>query len=395
MSSLDVVGGVYHELCLANDWDQIFGSAGRAASALKHHVGEVNLWSYASKDMAWAFGGYAATYGFTFVPSDAPQTISFEYAHSLSDVVLRPSKEFIQQLPPIEVSCDSILRFGMVESTAKVKADRCVYDPQSELTPEPFGANGSSANHLAIVANEAEVRLLGKDLDAIEAARNLLDDRCEVVVVKAGPKGAFVVTTNGVERVPAYKTDFVWTIGTGDIFAAIFAAQWAANKTAPLFAADAASRAVAEYVETMNVEIPPLPELFGRNRMKVDCVPGRVYLAAPFFNLPQRWILQESLKYLKSFGMEVFSPLHEVGMGGDEVAIPDLEGLKGCDRVLALVDGLDSGTLFELGYATRMELPIYALSQSAAKEALVMLSGTGARMIPDFVTAIHWTVWKV
>lgn len=395
MSSLDVVGGVYREVCLANDWEQIFGSAGRAASALKNHVDEVNLWTYATKDMAWLFEGYAATYGFTFLPIEAPQAISFEYVHSLSDVVMRPSREFIEQLPPIEVTCEAVLRFGMAESSAKVVADRCVYDPQSELIPEQFGANGSHAKHLAIVANEAEIRLLGAASDALEAARNLLLGGCDVVVVKAGPKGAFVVAEDGVNHIPAYRTNFVWTLGTGDVFAAIFAAQWAANKTAPQFAAEAASRAVAEYVETMNVEIPALAALFGKDRPVVGCPPGKAYVAAPFFNLPQRWMLEESVKYLKAFGLEVFSPFHEVGVGGDEVAQSDLKGLESCDRVFALADGLDSGTLFELGYATRLKIPIYVFTQSESAQSLVMLSGTGCRLIPDFVTAIHWTVWKI
>lgn len=156
MSSIDVVGGVYREVCLANDWEHIFGSAGRAASAMKNHVDDVNLWTYASKDMAWLFEGYAATYGFKFLPIGAPQAISFEYIHSLSDVVMRPSKEFIHQLPPLEVSCEAVLRFGMAESSARVSAERCVYDPQSELNPEAFSANGSTAKQLAIVGNEAE-----------------------------------------------------------------------------------------------------------------------------------------------------------------------------------------------------------------------------------------------
>jgi hypothetical protein len=395
MTSLDIVGGVYHEKCLANEWDQIFGSAGRAAAALQNHVLEVNLWTYMTPAVADIFMGYSATYKFVLCNLAAPQTISFEYIHSLSDPVLRPSREYIRKLDPIDVEADVVLRFGMLESSGRVIANRCVYDPQAEVRPEAFALNGSVAKHLAIVANEAEIRLLGNHADAEKAARALLSDICEVVVIKAGPLGALVVTAENTRQVPAFQTDFVWTLGTGDVFAAVFAAQWGVLGMEPAFAADIASRAVAEYVQTMNLPVPAMKELLINNRHEVTIVPGKVYIAAPFFNLQQRWLLEECVRILKAFGLDVFSPFHDIGLGGSDVAPLDITGLKSCDRVLALTDGLDSGTLFEIGYGTALGWPVYVFSQTSTDEALVMLSGTGARIAADFVTALHWTVWKL
>ena len=44
--------------------------------------------------------------------------------------------------------------------------------------------------------------------------------------------------------------------------------------------------------------------------------------------------------------MDVFSPVHDVGPGpASEVAPVDIEQLRECDVVFAILDGLDSGTL--------------------------------------------------
>ena len=85
------------------------------------------------------------------------------------------------------VSDEVVLRFGMMEGSAVVSADRCVYDPQSAFDPQHFSANGSHARRLAIVGNRSEIVTMGGDTDPIAAARVLLGEGAEVVVVKSGP----------------------------------------------------------------------------------------------------------------------------------------------------------------------------------------------------------------
>lgn len=395
MTAITIVGGVYHERCIWPDWDQFYGSAGRAAAALSGHVDTITLRSYARPDVATRFSQYANQYGFTFDPVHTEQVVSFEYTHSLSVPLIRPAPVMIPPNPPIPVSASVVLRFGMLEGSARVDAERCVYDPQSAFRPEPFDANGSTAKHLAIVANQGETLALGGGNDPIAAAQSLLKRGAEVVVVKSGAKGAYIVEASGVSHVSAYRTDRVWTVGSGDVFAAIFAAYWGVHGATTVHAAELASRAVAAYVESMALPVPLPPALLQSHRPKMVAAGGKVYLAAPFFTLGQRWLVDEARRGLGELGLEVFSPVHDVGAGpAHQVAPADLAALDTCDAVFAILDGTDSGTLFEVGYARARGKPVYALAQTVADEDLKMVQGSNCRIFDDFVTALHHTAWR-
>lgn len=395
MTTLTIAGGIYHERAIWPSWDQIFGSAGRAATALSGHVGTVTLYSYARPDTAEAFRPYADGYGFTFKPITSEQTISFEYVHSLAPPSVTPSVQRIRQNHPFEVCDDNVLRFGMMEGSAIIQANRCVYDPQSPVNPEPFAANGSRAQALAIVANRTEVSALAGTSDTLEAARKLCSAGAILVAVKSGPEGVLIVTDSSESHVPAYRTERVWTVGSGDVFAAHFAARWAAHGDDPVYAADIASRAVADYVECMALPSPSITSLLEANRHPVKIESGRVYLASPFFTLSQRWLVDETRRALRELGLDVFSPVHDVGPGPARLVAPaDLAALDSCDAVFAIFDGLDSGTVFEVGYARALKKPVYALAQTVSDEDLKMVVGSDCRVFDDFVTAIYHTAWR-
>ncbi|UWZ85144.1 PfkB family carbohydrate kinase [Occallatibacter riparius] len=314
----------------------------------------------------------------------------------MSNPSINPIRERIHQNDAISVKDDVVLRFGMLEGTAVVDSEFCVYDPQSAFAPERFGDNGSRASRLAIVANRNEIRLMTGLPDPIAAAQSLLLEGAELVVIKGGTEGALVVQASGVSPVPAFESRSSWTIGSGDVFAAIFAARWAGHQDTPEIAAELASRGVAEYAEAMALPIPNADVLRATKRRSVTRKPGRVYLAGPFFSLGQRWIIDELRSSFLGFGLGVFSPVHDVGRGPAEVVGPaDLNGLECCDRLFAVLDGLDPGTIFEIGYARRMGLPVYVLAQSVAAEDLKMIQGSGCRIFDDLSTAVHHTVWLV
>ena len=395
MNGITIVGGVYHESCIWPEWNQIVGTGGRAAAAISGHVERVRLCSYIKPELNDLFQPSAAVYGFQFEPSIGKQGISFEYVHCLSTPIVHPAPELIQMNSPIQVSDEVVLRFGMLEGTAVVTAGRCVYDPQSPLSPERFAANGSQATHLAIVANRTEVSSLSGKSDPIDGARVLLNEGAEVVVVKSGPAGAFVIVPEEVIHIPAYKTNQVWTIGSGDVFAAVFAATWGVHKESAIVAAKFASLAVAAYADTMALPTPPKENLSKQYFTEANTVPGRVYLAGPFFNLGQRWLIDETRNALRAFSLDPFSPVHHVGRGpAESVAPADLAALHECDRMFAILDGLDSGTLFEVGYARSRGLPVYALAQAVAPEDLKMVKGSGCLVFDDFVTAVYHTAWR-
>jgi hypothetical protein len=284
----------------------------------------------------------------------------------------------------------------MLESSIRVKARRCVYDPQSAFSPEAFETNGSKAELLAIVGNAAEISALSRNTDPIAGSAQLIErGEANVVVVKAGPDGAWVVEIGRTFRVPAYQTESVWTIGTGDVFASVFAAQWGVNEKDAVEAAASASRAVASYVGKMALPVPKLAQHTEQAWREVSVQKGKVYLAAPFFCIGQRWIVDEARRYLHDFGMEVFSPVHDIGHGPAHLVAPaDLSALDTCDVVFALLDGMDPGTIFEVGYARSKGIPVYALAQAATEEDLKMFVGSGTKLYTDFVTAIHHTTWR-
>jgi hypothetical protein len=396
MTSLTIAGGIYHERCTWPEWNHTYGSGGRAAAAVAGHLDNVQLYSYVPPLAAKNFRPYAEMYGFDFREVEGKQLVSFDYVHSLSNPIIRPIIGRIQQNDAIPVAAEAVLRFGMLEGSARITAQRCVYDPQSAFDPEPFEANGSRAEALAIVANRAEIAGMSGASDPLEGAKILIERGAQLVVVKSGAEGAFVVSGDGIERVPAFQSERVWTIGSGDVFAAVFAARWAALHDVPLEAAQLASRAVASYAETMALPVPPWEELASANRKETVSIPGQVYLASPFFTLGERWVVEEARRGLKELGLEVFSPLHEIGPGVAEVVAPaDIAGIDASDRVFAILHGTDSGTLFEVGYAVAKGIPVYALAQNVSEEDLKMVQGSGCRVYGDFVTALHHTAWRL
>lgn len=133
MTCLTVAGGVYHELSVWPEWNQVFGSGGRAAAAAQGHVPSVRLHCYAQGDVAHRLQALSKQFDFRPHVTQAQQTISFAYVHSLAVPAIRPTPTLIQQHDAILVAADVVLRFGMMEGSAQVDADYCTYDPQSAL----------------------------------------------------------------------------------------------------------------------------------------------------------------------------------------------------------------------------------------------------------------------
>jgi len=145
----------------------------------------------------------------------------------------------------------------------------------------------------------------------------------------------------------------------------------------------------------MSLPAVPARELVEAKRAPASTVSGKVYLASPFFNLGQRWLVDEARRCLTELGLEVFSPVHDVGPGpAQEVGPKDIEALNASDRVFAILDGLDAGTIFEVGYARAKGIPVYALAQAVSEEDLKMVVGSDCKVFYDFVTALHHTAWK-
>jgi nucleoside 2-deoxyribosyltransferase len=161
----------------------------------------------------------------------------------------------------------------------------------------------------------------------------------------------------------------------------------------------------AEYVSTRM-------EVFDADRMKrirVDAAEAevtahrpmqtpsaRIYLAGPFFTTAQQWLVDEARSAFRELGFAVFSPIHDVGEGPpNEVAPADIFALEGSQLVFALVDGLDAGTIFEVGYARARDIPVVCLAESVESRSLTMLLGSGCEVFDDFATSIYAACWQL
>ncbi|MGE3993039.1 nucleoside 2-deoxyribosyltransferase [Pseudorhodoplanes sp.] len=389
-----VAGGSYLEVCLRPEWRRLFGSGLRAAAAVANLSPGTVLHTYGFTDWTKDIIHSAQAFGAAATIRPIAEAISFSYIHPLSASRLHPRTP--HQQAPLEVDGSVVLRFGFVEGDAVVRAEHAVYDPQTGAAPAAFGANGSRAAHVAVVLNEEEAALESAAAGRADPSQLIGFHGAEVIVVKRGPRGATVYERSGARAdVPAYRSAKVFKIGSGDVFSAAFTHYWGEKRLDPAVAADLASRSVANFVDSHALPLaaasssgPEIPVDGSRLR-------GRIYLAGPFFDLAQRWLVEEAHRTLLALGAEVFSPLHEVGTGLPrvELAAADIAGLRGCSTVLALLDGMDPGTVYEVGYARALGLPVVALAERTDAESLTMIAGSDCEIVDDFTSAVYRAIW--
>lgn len=403
---LTIVGGLYFERCIEPRWDKLFGSAGRAAASIARRKAETTvICTLAEKDFE---GGHtlAAEFRFKLEPIAAKSSVYFDYMYALATPRIYPAPETLMANRVfLKVDADNVLRYGMIEASPKVTTKTAVYDPQSAFSPEKFSANGSSAEHLAIVLNRYEGRsMTGKDTAEDICAALMEEERAEVVILKDGVNGCFVARKGkSIEQVRPYPTKLVFKIGSGDIFSSNFTYSYLIDGADAVEAATAASRAVAHYVSQ---RYSPTPQGITEEEMKDWLLPDLatlgikrpqkydIYIAGPFFDLSQLWLIHEARFQLREMGLRVFSPYHDVGLGEASLVVPqDIEGLKNSSLLFCCLDGLDSGTIFEIGYARANDIPCIYYSRSETSDSLKMLDGTHCLGFNDFSSALYAAGW--
>jgi len=406
-----IVGGSYAEECSFPRSTIYRGSGMRAASILTGLGNSIILHTVTGPILSADFAGIAQRKGISLRADVGTSDIWFRYRHPLSKPDIYPPCIYPTDMPYLadrsEIIGDQALVFGMIEKRPKVKAKRAIYDPQNGSRADSFAANGSCASELVILASLSEGRALtGKELPAEIASSLLANEGCVAAIVKCGVQGALVATSTSQKWIRSFPSQRVWKIGSGDVFSAAFAHAWFAENTSALQAACFASRMVAEYVGTRNEVF--LPEVlhtireeansaFEKTTTTARAIPDTtIYLAGPFFTTSEQWLVDEARSAFRELGFKVFSPIHEVGEGSpNEIAPADLFGLESSGLVFALLDGLDAGTLFEVGYARARDIPVIGVAESVDFKALTMLVGSGCEILNDFSTAIYTACWEL
>jgi hypothetical protein len=393
-SGFSIIGGTYIEVCEDPAYYELYGSGLRAALALSTAIPDINFKTCVAEEEMDKL--LAVCTGHQIIPTITPitSTITFAYMHPLKKPVMYPELNNGSVFELSGLQGENVLYYGMAEAIVPVNAKRLVYDPQSLMR---FSDTKSTAEHLALILNKKEARYfcrshVSDDIEEMGAELRSLEN-AQVVVIKDGSQGAWVFDEEGITHVPVFQTNTVWPIGSGDIFSAVFAWQWMHNGKPAKEAALTASKFTATYCSTRLLPLPLKPLKF--TALKPKGKKNKIYLAGPFFTQSERWLIQELKDALEDFGNEVFSPFHDVGVGFnyDEIAKADLKGLEDCSAMLAVVSGLDTGTIFEIGYARAKRKKVIIFVENVRDEDLLMLKGSGCHITSDLSTAIYKASW--
>lgn len=398
-----VVGGTYDERVTVPAREDIGGSGLRAAAAVRAQTG-VRLATALDPGTDPAARSAFATLSIDAAIVERDEPVGFRYFTPVSSPSIDgPSASYHGVLAADD---DVALVFGMVETGIReVRARRAVLDPQRPRDLTVLDTHGITADELAIIANAREARALAPGAVSLGSAASqiLASSGAAAVVVKDSARGSLVVLAGdtAVTRVGPHPTRSVWPLGSGDVFAAGYASAWA-NGADPVEAARVGSGSAAWWCGTRVSQVPaeilagtPVDQVLedAAAELVPPDEPPLLYLAAPFFSLADRWLVETCRTVLLGLGARVFSPLHEIGPGGDEVARRDLDGLDRCDAVLALLDGWDPGTVYEVGWAHNSGTPVVGFLQAPGHEGSKMLVGTGAELHQDLSSALYRSVW--
>lgn len=396
-----IVGETYYETCLEPEWDQIFGSGFRACSAILGNDKETNIdfHTFGDKEISGILEPFSHYHkNFHVNITEIPKNPEFQYDTPLFPPRIYPRPDILaNQKNLLNVSGVDILFFGFLEGTAIVNGTRVVYDPQSPSNPIPFSGTGSTAKKLVTVLNLSEAKEICKSEDVNDIRSYFLTvENCHAIVLKMGPLGALVITKEETIQIPVYKTSKIWSIGSGDIFTSMFAYYWFKGDSLK-DSATKASKATAVYCDSKSLHFQGKLEAFNFEELQATKASRKsIYLAGPFFTFSQRWLINNIRASFLDMGLNVFSPLHDVGFGeADDVAKKDLSALEKVDLVFAIADGLDSGTLFEIGYASARNIPVVSFVQNETKDSLLMLEGSNCMIENDLATSVYKAFWKI
>lgn len=97
---ITIAGGVYRESCIEPHWDDIFGSAGRAAVALVDTGETIALHTVRAKSLSAGIENLSAAFGIDATGPEVEEGVEFEYMHSLGTPRITPRPDAIPQYPP-------------------------------------------------------------------------------------------------------------------------------------------------------------------------------------------------------------------------------------------------------------------------------------------------------
>ena len=374
-----VTGGIYSEICVAPPSHSLFGSGGRAALALTGLTPSVDLHAFQPAKLADEVFPNFEPFGVAVHLYPCADRIHFHYLHPLARPRISPIP--LPAAGTVEIEGAKVLRFGCLEGDFKTVAGMAVYDPQTAVAPVAFRANGSTAERLAIVLNRAELRAATGLSEMSAAVSHLREvEGAEIVVVKAGPDGAYVHSDEGlVGHVPAYEASAIHKVGSGDTFSAAFAYYWMQAGKSAIEAVQLASLHTAEYVETRRAIFGADPAM---RKPQTRSAEVSALVALGREGASARWLLDEAVSGLGDLGVAT-----RVHPGTIADAASDLrrgEVLLLLDPGTALKDATDV-----LGTASR-SIIVYC---EAASDVDAAIKGVTLEIKRELASALYAVAW--
>lgn len=395
---INIIGGSYREIDYDDLSFEIYGSGFRATKFLLENkcptkfntVGNSLITNFLKENQK-----VYSDFEFECVEND--ELITFKYGFSLSQPMVFPNFLNIHKTKKIIADSDNIIAFGMLEAELQLKGSKVVYDPQTTANPKKFSEIGI-ADELIYIVNQVEAFSISSSTNIEEIKKYFFHyEKAKAFIIKNGPFGATLYTKGNELKIPSYVTENVFKIGSGDIFTSSFGYYWMQKGLSIEESAINASKSTAFFCDKKAYH----------DVLKIDCfeyqefknqplTTKQVYLASPFFSISELILIDEIRTAFLSFGVRVFSPFHDVGIGDNSsISKKDLEGLENSDIIFCVLDNLDSGTLIESGYSLAKGKKIIGYHRTCDFNKLLMLNSENVAFFNHLTTAIYQTIWKL
>lgn len=398
---ISIVGGTYKEVNLDTLTNEYFGSGLRGVTFLLENNVKVEFYTAGNDEVERYLTMYKNSYNeFSFECNSTDNFITFKYCFALDLPVVYPSLRNIGEIKQINIEKNNIICFGMVEAEFVIKGENVIYDPQTSLQPRKFSEFGK-ADKLIYIVNLNEAIELSNKQDIDEIVNFFFDEEAvHALIIKDGPYGAKLYTEEdrNEHSVPAFITKNVFKIGSGDIFTTSFGYYWLEKKLNIKDAALCASKATALFCDKKILKIEEIINSnFDYNEFTNRSLKNKqVYIASPIFSLSDLIFVEKIRNTFLDFGVKVFSPFHDVGLGNDVgVAWADLNALNESDIIFSVADNNDSGTLVELGYGMAKNKKIICYHRTCDDKELLMLRPSGFKVFNNLTSAIYNTIWEL
>jgi len=395
---INVIGGTYREINHDDISMEIFGSGFRCAKYLIENKNEVNFITSGNNETNKFLKENQKVYpNFKFECYTYDELITFQYSFALDEPSIFPNLLNISKTEKWKTKGDDVIAFGMLESDYEIECKRAVYDPQTSIKPRKFSEIGRAEELIYIInRNEAYSISSSKDIEDIKTYF-FENENVKAFIIKNGPYGATLYTKSEETNIPCYLTENVHKIGSGDIFTASFGYYWLSKNLSLKEAALLASKSTAIYCDKKAYIDYTSNSKFEYKEFKTSNLSEKqVYLASPFFALSELILVDKIRDALLSFGVKVFSPFHDIGLGeAISIAKKDIEGIKNSDILFAVLDNLDSGTLVESGFSMAHNKKIIGYHRTCNENHLLMLKPGNFTTYSNLTTAIYQTIWSL